>query len=121
MLSLAARPWQGRPTARPGLSVAAAFRAPIAAPAVFAGVERAPPSRKPAGVLFPSLAPDSPVLLLGRSPMAYTAVFAPRAVCLLGVGDRVVAATGPGLFRAQAERIVRGHTGPVWGMEHPGS
>ena len=120
VLILAARPWLGRLTARPGLFAAAAFCALIVAVTQHAGVERAPPSRKPVDVLFPPVPPDSLVLLLDQSPMAYTAAFAPRTVRFLGVGNWVVGAASQGLFRERAEGILRGHTGPIWGMEHPG-
>lgn len=95
-------------------------RASTTASTVSADVERTPPSRTPADVRFPSIPPDSPVLL-DRSPVACTAVSRAGSFAFLGVGRSVVAPAGSGLFGARSERIARGHTGPVWGVEHPGS
>lgn len=120
MVLLAARPWWRGAATPAGLIAAGSLCALVVAVTVQPGTERAAAAGKPVDVVFPPIPPDSVVLLLDHSPMAYTAAYAPRTVRFLGVGNWVVSHPEQVLFRERAQEILRRHTGPIWGMDQPG-
>jgi len=80
---------------------------------------RASPGGPAVVVELPSIPPDSLVVLLDPSPMAYVAVFAPPGVRFVGANNNLVHPGDRNRLARQVERAIRTHSGPLWGLEMP--
>jgi hypothetical protein len=63
--------------------------------------------------------PDAMVVLLDGAPMAYLADLLPVTVKLVGANSNLVQPGGGGLLAQQAAAAIRGHAGPLYGLEDP--
>jgi len=80
---------------------------------------RASPGGAAVAVELPSMPPDSLVVLLDPSPMAYLAAFAPRGVRFVGANNNLVHPGDGNLLARQVEAAIRTDPGPLWGLEMP--
>ena len=81
---------------------------------------RAYPPTTAASVTMPALPPDSMVLLLADAPLSYVAAFADPAVRFIGVNNNLVHPGAATPLAQQADAAVRGHAGPLFGVDIPG-
>jgi hypothetical protein len=68
---------------------------------------------------LPPVEPDALVVLLDRAPMAYLASLFPITVRLVGANNNLVQPGSANLLAQSAETAIRGHTGPLYGLENP--
>jgi hypothetical protein len=68
---------------------------------------------------LPVVEPNAMVMLLDGAPMAYLADLLPATVRLVGANNNLVQPEGSGLLVQQAERAIRNHAGPLYGLEEP--
>ena len=80
---------------------------------------RADPSPPAVRVEVPPLPPGSLVMLLDPAPMAYVAAFAPASARFVGANSNLIQPGRRGRLARQIETAIRGHAGPLWGLEIP--
>ncbi len=118
-----------------GLPVLLALRrlaCPVRVPALLAAVllacaavtiypdwGRASPADTAASVLPPPLPADAMVLLLTGDPMAYVAAYAAPSVRFVGIENNLIHPGDGSLLEQRIEQAVRGHRGPLYGLEVP--
>ncbi len=105
------------PAVVPGLL--AIVLAACAAITIYPDWGRAHPADTAASVVLPPLPVDAMVLLLTGDPMAYVAAYAAPSVRFVGIDDNLVHPGDGSLLEQRIERVVRGHHGPLYGLEVP--
>jgi len=98
---------------------AAALVLALVAATVYPDWGRAAPEGPAVSVALPALPPDTLVVLLDPSPMAYLAAFAPRGVRFVGANNNLVHPGDGNLLTRQVEAAIRTYPGPLWGLEMP--
>ena len=82
---------------------------------------RAVPRDRAISVVMPAIPSGSMVLLLTNDPLGYTAAFADPAIRFVGVNNNLVVPGDTSQLGRMVEAAVRGHTGPLEGIEVAGS
>ena len=80
---------------------------------------RAPPGPQAISVQLPPLEPNAMVLFLDPRPYAFLVPSMPSSVRAIGVSNNLVHPGSPGRLWGAVEAAVRGHQGPLWGIEDP--
>jgi hypothetical protein len=80
---------------------------------------RIAPGGPAVAVSLPPMPPDSLVVLLDPSPMAYVAAFAPAGTRFVGANNNLIHPGGRTLLAHQIQAAVLTHAGPLWGLEMP--
>jgi hypothetical protein len=80
---------------------------------------RASPGERAVAVALPALPPDTLVVLLDPSPMAYIAAFAAPGTRFVGANNNLVRPGNRTLLAQKVEAAIRTHSGPLWGLEMP--
>jgi hypothetical protein len=81
---------------------------------------RASPGERAVAVALPPMPPDSLVVLLDPSPMAYVAAFATPTLRFVGANNNLVRPGDRNLLVRQVQAAILNHSGPLWGLEMPG-
>jgi hypothetical protein len=76
-------------------------------------------SPRPVAVRFPDIEPDSLVVLLDSSPMAYLAASVPPSIRFVGANNNLIKPGQRSLLSRQAEEMIRTQAGPLYGLEDP--
>ena len=75
--------------------------------------------KAPTLVQLPALDANAVVVLLDPSPMAYLANLLPAGVRFIGANNNLIQPGDDGLLAQQAAAAIRGHAGPLFGLEDP--
>ena len=119
MVLIALRPLLARPRARIPVALGcAALGAAVTAATVYPDWGRTPAPR-PVQISLPALTPNSLVILLDPSPMAYLADLVSPAIPFVGANNNLIQPGRGGLLARQAENMIRAHAGPLYGLEEP--
>jgi len=81
---------------------------------------RTAPGEPAVAVSLPPMPPESLVVLLDPSPMAYVAAFAPTGTRFVGANNNLVHPGDRNLLAQQVEAAIRTHSSMLWGLEMPG-
>jgi hypothetical protein len=76
-------------------------------------------SRHAVDVRMPNFPANSLVAMLDSAPTAYLATFAPPSVRFVGAHSNLIHPGDRTLLAQQIEGMIRGHQGPLWGLEDP--
>ncbi len=106
-----------RPARVPALLAAVLLA--CAAVTIYPDWGRASPADTAASVLLPPLPADAMVLLLTSDPMAYVAAYAAPSVRFVGIENNLIHPGNGSLLERRIEQAVRGHRGPLYGLEVP--
>jgi hypothetical protein len=113
----AARPlFEDQPLLLPAL---AALCVAVISWTVYPDWGRARPPSEAVRVQVPKLPPNSLVILLDGSAMAYVAAFAPPSTLFVGANNNLIQPGRSGILPRRVESTIRSHPGPLWGLETP--
>jgi hypothetical protein len=79
----------------------------------------APFSSRAVAVEMPHIEPNSLIILLDPSPMAYLAAFVPDSSVVVGANNSLLHPGDEGLLQQQAQRLIGTYKGPLYGLETP--
>jgi hypothetical protein len=111
LLARMAREWQR------GCSVALVLL--LVAVTVYPDWGRASSGERAVSVALPPLPPETLVVLLDPSPMAYAAAFAPAGTRFVGANNNLVQPGDRNLLAQKVEAAIHTHSSPLWGLEMP--
>lgn len=92
---------------------------PAAATTHYPWWSRAQTGAKAVSIKLPAVEPNAMVIFLDPYAYSYLVPSLPPTVRAIGANNNIIRPGSWGKLQAAAEAAIRGHTGPIWGLEDP--